>query len=58
MPFTSSGCGIHDSTWRADWEYGGDTYKYNGSHGCVNTPYSKVAKIYKKAQVGTKVIVY
>ena len=58
MPFTSSGCGIHDSTWRADWEYGGDTYKYNGSHGCVNTPYSKVAKIYKKAYNGTKVIVY
>ena len=58
MPFTSSGCGIHDSTWRADWEYGGDTYKYNGSHGCVNTPYSKVAKIYSKAQIGTKVIVY
>lgn len=58
MPFTSSGCGIHDSTWRADWEYGGDTYKYNGSHGCVNTPYKKVAKIYKKAHVGTKVIVY
>ena len=58
MQFTSSGCGIHDSTWRADWEYGGDTYKYNGSHGCVNTPYSKVAKIYSKAQIGTKVIVY
>ncbi|MGN0460563.1 MAG: L,D-transpeptidase family protein [Ruminococcus sp.] len=58
MQFTSDGCGIHDSTWRADWEYGGDTYKYNGSHGCVNTPYSKVAKIYSKAQIGTKVIVY
>lgn len=58
MQFTSNGCGIHDSTWRADWEYGGDTYKYNGSHGCVNTPYSKVAKIYKKAHIGTKVIVY
>ena len=58
MQFTSNGCGIHDSTWRADWEYGGDTYKNNGSHGCVNTPYSKVAKIYKKANIGTKVIVY
>ncbi|MGN0476560.1 MAG: L,D-transpeptidase family protein [Ruminococcus sp.] len=58
MQFTSDGCGIHDSTWRADWEYGGDTYKYNGSHGCVNTPYSKVAKIYSKAHIGTKVIVY
>jgi fibronectin type 3 domain-containing protein len=58
MPFTSDGCGIHDSTWRADWEYGGTTYKGDGSHGCVNTPYSKVKKIYNKASAGTKVIVH
>lgn len=57
MQFTSDGCGIHDSTWRADWEYGGTTYKGNGSHGCVNTPYSSVKKIYDNSYVGYKVIV-
>lgn len=58
LAFTQSGCGIHDSTWRPNYEYGGTTYKGNGSHGCVNTPHSKVAKIYKKAKIGTKVIVH
>lgn len=57
MQFTSDGCGIHDSTWRADWEYGGTTYKGNGSHGCVNTPLSKVAKIFDNSYVGYPVIV-
>lgn len=58
MQFTSDGCGIHDSTWRASWEYGGTTYLTNGSHGCVNTPLDKVAKIYKKAHNGTIVVVH
>ena len=58
MQFTSSGCGIHDSTWRSSKEYGGTTYMGNGSHGCVNTPYNIVKKIYSKAKVGTHVVVY
>ena len=58
MAFTYSGCGIHDATWRDPSEFGGTTYKGNGSHGCVNTPYSDVKKIYKKAGIGTNVVVY
>lgn len=58
LAFTQSGCGIHDSTWRASSEYGGTTYIGNGSHGCVNTPLSKVKQIYSKAKIGTNVIVY
>lgn len=58
MAFTYSGCGIHDATWRAPSEFGGTTYKGNGSHGCVNTPYNDVKKIYKKAGIGTNVVVY
>lgn len=58
MAFTYSGVGIHDSSWRSSKEYGGNTYKGNGSHGCVNTPYSAVKKIYQKAGIGTNVIVY
>lgn len=55
MPFYM-GCGIHDSSWRDS--YGGTIYKGNGSHGCVNTPYSAVKKIYNKAPSGEDVIVY
>lgn len=56
MAFTYGGVGIHDSSWRSS--YGGNIYKGNGSHGCVNTPYSKVKKIYQKAGIGTRVVVY
>lgn len=58
LAFTQSGCGIHDSTWRPSSDYGGTTYIGNGSHGCVNTPYSKVKQIYSKAKIGTHVVVY
>ncbi len=58
MAFTYSGCGIHDASWRSASEYGGTTYMGNGSHGCVNTPYNAVKKIYSKAKMGTPVIIY
>ena len=56
MSFIGSGYGIHDASWRSS--FGGQIYKGNGSHGCINTPYSAVQKIYRKAKVGTPVIVY
>lgn len=58
LAFTYSGCGIHDASWRSDSEYGGTTYKGNGSHGCVNTPYNKVRTIYNNVGIGTKVVLY
>ena len=49
--------GLHDADgWRS--AYGGDIYKTNGSHGCVNMPYKKVKKVYKKAKIGTRVLVH
>ena len=48
--------GIHDASWRS--VYGGDEYKYNGSHGCINTPAEAMEKIYDKVEIGTPVIVY
>lgn len=54
----NGGIGIHDSSWRSSKEYGGTTYKGNGSHGCVNTPYNTVKKIYQKARIGDYVVVY
>ena len=56
LGFTGDGQGIHDSTWRG--AYGGEIYKGDGSHGCVNTPLDKMAQIYAKGYVGMPVIVF
>ena len=56
MPFVDN-VGIHDAdTWRS--EYGGEIYKTNGSHGCVNTPTANAEKIFNAVEIGTPVIVY
>ncbi len=54
---TWDGVGIHDSTWRTSG-YGGNIYSYDGSHGCINTPYSKVKTIYENCSIGTPVVIY
>ena len=56
MAFIGSGYGIHDASWRSS--FGGTIYKGNGSHGCINTPYNNVKKMYAKVTIGTPVIVY
>ncbi len=48
--------GIHDLASRAS--YGGDIYKTNGSHGCVNTPLAAVSQIFNAVSTGTPVVVY
>lgn len=55
LPFNGN-VGIHDADWRE--EFGGNIYATNGSHGCVNTPYNAVKKIYENVSIGTPVIVY
>lgn len=55
LPF-NGGVGIHDLPGRD--EFGGEIYKNNGSHGCVNTPFDKAAQIYSIVNVGTPVVVY
>lgn len=57
IAITTDGIGIHDSTWRSSG-YGGNIYTYDGSHGCVNTPYDKVKKIYSNCSIGTPVVIY
>ena len=56
MAFIGSGYGIHDASWRSS--FGGSIYTWNGSHGCVNTPYNSVRTIYNNMPVGTPVIIY
>ena len=55
MPF-DGGIGLHDATWRK--QFGGEIYKKNGSHGCVNLPYDVAEYIYNNVKVGTKVLVH
>lgn len=55
MPF-NGGIGLHDATWRSS--FGGTYYLYNGSHGCINLPYSAAKTIFANVSVGTHVIVY
>lgn len=50
------GIGIHDASWRS--EYGEEIYKTNGSHGCINTPYDKVAKLYEMVEIGTPCVMF
>lgn len=52
------GEGLHDATWRKAEEFGGETYKGNGSHGCVNLPKEWAAQMYEEAYVGMPVVVY
>ena len=54
----NKGVGIHDATWRTQEEFGGDTFKRNGSHGCINCPLESVEQLWNVAEVGTPVILY
>lgn len=48
--------GIHDANWRS--EFGGEIYKNNGSHGCINTPSDKMAELYDMVEIGTPVVLF
>lgn len=50
------GVGIHDAKWRT--AFGGKIYKTDGSHGCVNTPWSDAKTIFENVEIGTPVICY
>lgn len=52
------GYGLHDATWRSSYEFGGDTYWYSGSHGCVNLPYYAAESLYFMVSTGTYVLVF
>ena len=56
MPFTWTGCGLHDAPWRG--AFGGTIYLNNGSHGCLNLPSSVAANLYNSVEYDTPVIVY
>lgn len=53
--FKGNSYGMHDASWRST--FGGNIYKYNGSHGCVNMPYVKVQQLYNIVEIGTPVYI-
>lgn len=56
MRVTWSGVGFHDATWQPS--FGGSRYLTNGSHGCINMPYSGAAGLYDIIQVGVPVVMH
>lgn len=55
MPF-NGGIGIHDASWRS--EFGGNIYKTDGSHGCINSPYNLAKAIFDNIEVGTPIVCF
>ncbi len=55
MPF-DGGYGLHDATWRG--AFGGNIYTYNGSHGCINLPFTDAEQLFNMINVGDVVIVH
>ncbi len=55
MPFNGN-IGLHDATWR--YEFGGDIFQWDGSHGCINLPYDVAEILYENTYIGYIVILY
>ncbi|PLS02260.1 L,D-transpeptidase family protein [Neobacillus cucumis] len=55
-PFTLSGCGFHDASWRRNWA--SNAYLTKGSGGCVNTPSSAMKVVYDTLNKNEPVVVY
>ena len=55
MPFNGD-IGLHDASWRNT--FGGEIYKTNGSHGCVNLPEEAAQIIYEHIDTSMPIIVY
>lgn len=55
MPFNGN-IGIHDASWR--YSFGGNIYKTNGTHGCVNAPLYLAKAIFENIEDGTPIICY
>lgn len=55
MPFNGN-IGLHDANWRSS--FGGDIYKNNGSHGCINLPPKNTKAIFDSIYPGIPVIVH
>ena len=55
VPF-DGGIGFHDAYWRYD--FGGDIYKTNGSHGCINMQNDAAKTLFENVEANTRVLVH
>lgn len=55
-PFTNSGQGFHDASWRSNWS--SKAYLNAGSGGCVNTPSSVMKTVYNNLSTYEPVVIY
>ena len=55
-PFTNSGQGFHDASWRGNWS--SSAYLTGGSGGCVNVPPNVMKTVYDNLSVYQPVVVY
>ncbi len=67
MLYHDGGYYLHDSWWRDDYGFGtqfphadssGDSFSFEGSHGCINIATSNAAWLYGFVSVNTPVIIY
>ena len=55
MPFYE-GQGLHDAVWRSS--FGGEIYRTDGSHGCINLPYDAAEFIFNHVHAGMAIVIY
>lgn len=56
MAINWNGEGFHDSNWRVN--FGGNIWRTNGSHGCVNIPRQNMPEFYNMTEIGTPIVVH
>ena len=56
VPFTNSGQGFHDASWRSNWSK--NAYISNGSGGCVNVSPSVMKQVYDNLNTYDPVVIY
>ena len=56
VPFTNSGQGFHDASWRSNWSK--NAYISNGSGGCVNVSPSVMKQVYNNLNTYDPVVIY
>ncbi len=54
--FIGNSYGLHDASWRSS--FGGEIYRTNGSHGCVNIPGEAMRTIYEQIEDGTPIFIH
>ena len=55
-PFTLTGCGFHDASWRHNWSK--TAYLIDGSHGCINMQPSVAGQAFHDLKQNEPVIIY